>query len=604
MRDGVLESLSFDVADATLQAGCLGLKSVAREIVQCALPEYHHRMASVLQIEQQTEEIVSYNPATGEEVGRAPQTSETDVHAAVARSREAFHKWKTTSFRERRALIMRAREVVLSEIDEIAHLISAESGKPFGEAIAMEIAPVLDLMQHFARRAQRILKPRRINIGLYATLGRYSKIVYHPLGVVGIIPAWNYPFSIPLGEAAMAIMAGNSVVIKPSELTPLVGLKIGEIFERAGAPADLIQVVTGDGRTGAALVDAAADKIMFTGSVATGKKIAEAAAKNLTSVVLELGGKDAMIVFDDANLELAAGAAVWGAFCNAGQSCSSVERLYVQEGTAEKLTKLIVDRTRELIQGAGDREDVSIGAMSSKRQLEIVEDHVEEFRRAGAKIEIGGRLREIADLGSGSADSPEAGSDSAAPFDEIRDPTSAIRNPPNLFFEPTVITGVTNDMRPMQEETFGPTLPIATFKTEEEAIRLANDSEFGLTASVWTRDYAKGMRVARKIEAGSVCVNEVLYTHGIGQTPWGGFKNSGRGRTHGLEGLMELVQPQHIHVNRIAVLPDAWWMPYSSNAVNTFRKFATHFATGSMRKTSLMIPQLTKRIRELIRKKK
>ena len=469
---------------------------------------------------------------------------------------------------------MRAREVILSELDEIARLISAESGKPFGEAISMEIAPALDLMQYFARRAEKILKPRRINIGLYMTMGRYSKIVYHPLGVVAVIPAWNYPFSIPLGEAVMAVMAGNSVVIKPSELTPLTGLKIGKIFERAGAPEDLVQVVTGDGRTGAALVDAAPDKIMFTGSVATGKKISGAAAKNLTSVVLELGGKDPMIVFDDANLELAAGAAVWGAFCNSGQSCSSVERLYVQEGVAEKLTKLIVEKVRELKQGAGDGDDISVGAMSSERQMQIVEDHVEEFRRAGAKIETGGKRA---------------------------NPNSQI---PNLFYEPTVISGATNEMRPMQEETFGPTLPIATFKTEEEAIRLANDSEFGLTASVWTRDYEKGRRVAERVEAGSVCVNEVLYTHAIGQTPWGGFKNSGRGRTHGHEGLMELVQSQHIHVNRFALLPDAWWMPYSPEAVKTFRGFATKFASGSLLKATLLMPQLWKRIRELLRKRK
>ena len=559
--------------------------------------QYHHGMASVIQSKRDDQQIISFNPATGEEVGRVPQLSAAEVLAAVDRSREAFHKWKTTSFRERRALVMKAREVILTQLDEIAHLISAESGKPFGEAIAMEIAPVLDLMQHFARSAERMLKPRRINIGLYATLGRYSKIVYHPLGVVGIIPAWNYPFSIPLGETAMALMAGNSVVIKPSELTPFVGMKIGEIFERAGAPADLVKVVTGDGRTGAALVDAIPDKIMFTGSVATGKTIASAAAKNLIPVVLELGGKDPMIVFDDANLDLAAGAAVWGAFCNAGQSCSSVERLYIQEGVADKLTKLIVARTRELKQGRGDREDVSIGAMSSERQLRIVEDHVNAFREAGAKIEIGGRVG-IADRGVRSADSVRSKSDGAIENEGIHDQLSAISN---LFFEPTVISGATNDMRPMQEETFGPTLPIATFKTEEEAIRLANDSEFGLTASVWTRDYAKGRRVAEQIEAGSVCVNEVLYTHGIGQTPWGGFKNSGRGRTHGLEGLMELVQPQHIHVNRVAILPDAWWMPYSPTAVETFRGFAKYFATGSIRKISLLLPQLSKRIRELLK---
>ena len=514
----------------------------------------------------QNEEIVSFNPATGAEVGRVEQTLPDEVKAAVERSRSAFLSWKKTSFAERSSLVMKAREVILLQVDEIAHLISAESGKPFGEAIAMEISPVLDLMQYFARNTEKLLRPAKIGIGLYALLGRTSKIVYHPLGVVGIIPAWNYPFSIPLGEAVMAVMAGNTVVIKPSELTPMIGLKIGEIFEKAGFPVDCVQIVSGSGATGAALVDSAPDKIMFTGSVATGKKIAAAAAQNLTSVVLELGGKDPMIVFADANLELAAGAAVWGAFCNSGQSCSSVERLYVQEGAAAELTRKIVEKVNALIQDTGDKETTSVGAMSSERQIAIVEDHVEDFRASGAKIETGGR-----------------------------------RNPAleGLFYEPTVITNANNDMRGMQEETFGPTLPIATFVTEEDAVRLANDSEFGLTASVWTRDLAKGKRVAARIEAGSVCVNEVLYTHGIGQTPWGGFKNSGRGRTHGREGLMELVQPQHIHVNRISLVPDAWWMPYSPTAVETFRGFAKYFASGSVLKTVRLLPQLLKRIKEL-----
>lgn len=550
--------------------------------------EYHHSMSAVLEIEKE-DEIVSFNPATGAEVGRVKVTSGEEVRAAVEKSRQAFHMWKKTSHAERRAFVMKAREVILADIDGIAQLISAESGKPFGEAIAMEIAPVLDLMQYFARNAEKMLRPKWIGIGLYTLLGRYSKIVYHPLGVVGIIPAWNYPLSIPLGEAVMALMAGNTVVIKPSELTPLVGLKIGEIFGKAGLPENVVQLITGDGRTGAALVEAAPDKIMFTGSVATGKKIAAAAAENLTSVVLELGGKDPMIVFDDANLELASSAAVWGAFCNAGQSCSSVERLYVQEGVADKLTKLIVEKTRVLKQGSGDDEDVSIGAMSSERQLKIVEDHVNDFRENGAKIETGGsRNADTLVRNEGEARTKLAASGNA---------DKGVRVP--LFYEPTVISGATNEMLGMQEETFGPTLPIATFKTEEEAIRLANDSEFGLTASVWTKDYAKGKRVATQIEAGSVCVNEVLYTHGIGQTPWGGFKNSGRGRTHGQIGLMELVQPQHIHVNRFAILPDAWWFPYSPTAVDTFRGFATKFASGSILKTVSLLPRLWRRIKEL-----
>lgn len=521
-------------------------------------------------VKQADRELKSLDPATGKEVGRVFVTAPEQVNAAVETAREVFHKWKVTSFAERRELILKAREIILADIDGIAKLISAESGKPFGEAIAMEIAPVLDLMQWIARDAMKMLKPQKISIGLYGLLGRSSQIVYLPWGVIGIIPAWNYPFSIPLGEAVMALMAGNTVVLKPSELTPIVGKKIGEIFEKAGFPEGAVQIVYGSGETGAALVDAPPDKIIFTGSVGTGKRIAEAAARSLTPVVLELGGKDPMIVLEDANLELAAGAAVWGAFCNSGQSCSSVERLYVHEKVADKLTKLIVEKTLELKQGNGDRENVSIGAMSSEKQIAIVEDHVQAFRDAGATIEIGGGR--------------------------------AQNSPSSLFFEPTVITGASNDMRPMQEETFGPTLPICVFKTDEEAIRLANDSEFGLTASVWTSDLSRGRRIAEKIEAGTVCINEVLYTHGIGQTPWGGFKNSGRGRTHGFEGLMELVRPQHIHINRLAILPNAWWMPYTPTAVKIFRGFATKFASGSLLKTVALMPQLLRRIRELRKK--
>lgn len=523
-------------------------------------------MSAVVSFPNKENEIISYNPANAAEIGRVANFSAEEVKLAVEKSRNAFQTWRATSFSERKKLVMKAREIILAEIDEIALLISNESGKPIAEAISMEIAPVLDLMQYFAKKTEKLLKPRKIDIGLYGLLGRSSKIVYQPLGVIGIIPAWNYPFSIPLGEVVMSLMAGNTVVLKPSELTPFVGLKISEIFRKAGISENVVQIVTGDGQAGAALVEAAPDKIMFTGSVATGVKIAESAAKNLTPVVLELGGKDPMIVFADANLELAADAAVWGAFCNSGQSCSSVERLYVEETAAEKLTNLIVEKTKKLRQGAGDVETSDIGAMSSERQLKIVADHVADFEKSGARILTGGKSKD-------------------------------------LFFEPTVISGATNSMRAMREETFGPTLPITTFKTEEEAVGLANDSEFGLTASVWTSDLSKGKRVATRIEAGTVCVNEVLYTHGIGQTPWGGFKNSGRGRTHGIEGLMELVQPQHIHINKISLVPNAWWMPYGANAVKTFKGFAKYFASGSLIETAKLTPQLLKRIKELMRKK-
>ena len=527
-------------------------------------------MSAVLSFSKtQQDEIVSYNPATNEEIGRVLNSSAETVQAAVENARETFKTWRATSFRERAAFIMKAREVILAEMDEIARLISDESGKPVAEALSAEIVPVLDLMQYFARNAAKILKAEKINIGQLGLLGRSSKIIYQPLGVIGIISPWNFPLAIPLGEVVMALMAGNTVVLKPSELTPLVGLKIGEIFEKTGLPENVLQILTGDGRTGAALVDAGVGKIMFTGSVATGKRIAENAAKTLTPVVLELGGKDPMIVFADADLEIAASAAVWGAFTNSGQACSSVERLYVEETIAEQFTAKVVEKTRRLTHGFGSEAATDVGSMISENQLKTVENHVADFEKSGAKILTGGKRK---------ADSTGA------------------------FFEPTVIAGAENSMRGMREETFGPTLPIATFKTEEEAINLANDTDFGLAASVWTSNLTKGKSVAEKILAGTVTVNEVLYTHGIGQTPWGGFKQSGYGRTHGKLGLLELVAPQHIHINRFPLIPNVWWFSYSQNAIDTFKAMARYFSAGSLRQTMKLTPQMLKRIKELRKK--
>lgn len=516
-------------------------------------------------------EVISYDPATGEEVGRAPLCSAEDVSRAVARARETQKAWAALSFEERGRVVMRAREIVLAEMDEIAGLVSRESGKPPAEAVSMEIVPTLDLMQFFARKTARMLRDERIDIGLYNLLGRTSTIEYRPLGVVGIISPWNFPWATPLDEVVMALMAGNSVVVKPSELTPLVGLKIADVFKRAGLPEGVLQVVTGDGSTGAALVDAGVDKVMFTGSVATGRRVAEATARKLIPVVLELGGKDPMIVFEDADLGAAVEAAVWGAFANSGQACASVERCYVHERVAEEFTSRVVEKVRTLKQGAGGDESADIGAMSSERQLRTVEEHVGEALARGARALTGG-----------------------ARLEDSR----------GHFHEPTVLTDVDHTMAVMREETFGPVLPIMTFGDEHEAVRLANDSPFGLTASVWTRDIARGRRVARRIEAGTVMVNEVLYTHGIAQTPWGGVKQSGLGRTHGRLGLLELVAPHHIHVNRLARVHDLWWFNYTPNAARLFRSLARRFSTGSLLQTLLISPQMLSRLRERRRRGK
>jgi succinate-semialdehyde dehydrogenase/glutarate-semialdehyde dehydrogenase len=510
-------------------------------------------------------ELVSRNPATGEEIGRAPLTMPEDVARAVGRARAAQRQWAEKSFRERGRLIMQARRIILQELEEIALLISRETGKPVAEAISMELGPALDLMQYFARKAPGMLRPTRISVGQYALMGRSSYEIYKPLGVIGIISPWNFPWATPLDEIVMALLAGNTVVLKPSELTPLTGLKIKDVFKRAGLADGVLQVVTGDGSTGAALVGAGVDKIMFTGSVATGKRVAEAAAKYLTPVVLELGGKDPMIVLDDANVQNAARGAVWGAFANSGQACSSVERCYVHESIAERFIAEVVTETGRLRQSIGTDPTADIGSMTSERQLLAVQRHVDEALDKGATALTGG----------------DRIADSDAPF-----------------FAPTVLINVNHDMDVMRDETFGPVLPIMTFKTDDDAVRLANDSIYGLTASIWTGNIARGARLAERIEAGTVMVNEVLYTHGIASTPWGGVKQSGLGRTHGRAGLLELVSARHIHVNRFGFLPDLWWFNYTPEGSRLFRGFATRFASGSVFQTILLLPQIIRRYLE------
>ncbi|CAN5481342.1 succinic semialdehyde dehydrogenase [soil metagenome] len=516
----------------------------------------------VLQSEQ-TREIVSYDPGTGAELGRVPLASPEEVAQAVRRARAAQPAWAGISFKEKGRVILKARAIMLSQIEELATLISRETGKPVSEAISMEVVPTLDAMHYFANHTASLLKPQKIDIGQYGLMGRSSRIVYKPMGVVGIISPWNFPLATPAEEVVMALMSGNAVVLKPSELTPLTALKIGEIFRRAALPEGLLEIVTGDGSTGAALIDARVDKIMFTGSVSTGKRVAEAAAKHLTPVVLELGGKGPMVVLEDANLENAARGAVWGAFANSGQACASVERCYVHESIAPQFLARVLAGTQALRQQVGTKEDTDVGAMTNERQLRIVEEHVADAVERGAKLVTGGK---------------RAG------------------NLSGFFYPPTVLTNVDHRMTIMRDETFGPVLPVMTFKTEDEAILLANDSVFGLTASVWTKDIARGRRLAERIEAGTVMVNEVLYTHGIAQTPWGGIKESGYGRTHGRMGLLELVTSRHIHVNRMSFLPDVWWFRYDPEASSLFQGLATHFTTGSIVRTARLLPRVVRRL--------
>jgi len=474
-------------------------------------------------------QIISINPATLEELGRVPISTERDIQLALAKARAAQPAWAALSFKERGKYILRAKAVLLERQEEICSLMGGETGKPGLEALSSEVMPVANLMDYFARKSAKLLQDEGFTLSVFRN--KKSSIHCFPLGVVGIISPWNYPFSIPMGEVVMGLMAGNAVLLKPSEYTPLVGEWIGELFRASGLPDGILQVLPGDGSTGAALVESAIDKIFFTGSGRTGRKIAESAGKRLMPVVLELGGKDAMIVCADAPFERTVNGALWGAFTNCGQTCASVERLYVVETIAERFINAVVEKTKALRVGADGVEQKDIGPLNNARQLEIVTEQVNEAVAAGAKALTGGRR---------------------------------IDTMPGYFFEPTVLINVTNSMRVMQDETFGPVLPIVIVKDELEAIREANRSKYGLLASVWTRDTKRGKEIARQLEAGTIIINDVIYTHGAAETPWFGVKESGLGITHSKHGLREFVRMKHINWDIMPMKTNLWWFPYSA----------------------------------------
>lgn len=490
------------------------------------------------------ETLKSINPATLEVIGEVPIADEAQVRQAVAWAREAQPAWAEKTYRERAQYVLAFRDQVRDHLDELAQLITKENGKPLAESISSDIMPLMELCTYVAKHTEKTLRRQRIWLGKWDWMGRSSSIEYSPLGTVGIISPWNYPLSIPGGQVMMAVMAGNTAVLKPSEHTPLVGDKIAQLARRARFPNGVIEVVSGDGQTGAALLSAGVDKVLFTGSVATGKKIMAACAESLTPVVLELGGKDPMIVLDDADVEVAASAAVWGAFSNNGQTCASVERLYVDKKVAQTFINKVVAKTKALSQGSGLDLNSDVSTLNNQHQLSIVERQVQAAIADGARAMTGGER-------------------------------TADRQ--GYYYPPTVLVDVSHKMEVVRDETFGPVLPIMVVESEAEAIRLSNDSPYGLTASVWTKDLSRGRAVARQLAAGTVTINENVYTYALPQTPWGGPKFSGIGRTHGEQGLLELVEPQHIHVNRMTRMKDLWWYSYDQTRYGLLRAMAFAF---------------------------
>lgn len=495
---------------------------------------------SILKEKVLSNKLPSFNPGTRELISEVDVLDAEDMKSIVQRTKQYVPIWQKTSFKDRAKLCFKLRKVIHENLDEIAELISKENGKPIMEAITHDIMPVMDLITYFSKNVESILKSHKINLGKWNFLGHQSHIEYYPLGVIGIISPWNFPFSIPVGEMVMALLVGNVVILKPSEHTPLIGQKIGELFKKAGFPDDVIQVIQGDGMVGASLVTSGVDKIAFTGSVPTGKKIMEAAAKSLTPVTLELGGKDPFIVLPDANIDLASSAAVWGAFCNSGQVCASVERVYVHEDVAEEFTKLVVEKTQKIKQGIGLDLNSDMGPMTMSMQLKKVMEQINAAKKNGAKILTGGEVN--SELSQGD------------------------------FIEPTVITDIDHNAKIIQEETFGPVLPIIKYKDIEDAITKANSLPYALNAYIWSKNTSKAKKLASKIEAGTVNINDSVFTHAVAQTPWGGPKESGIGRTHGGVGLLDLVHMRHVHVNHMSSkFVNFWWFGYSPEKVELMK---------------------------------
>jgi succinate-semialdehyde dehydrogenase/glutarate-semialdehyde dehydrogenase len=484
------------------------------------------------QLTRSQEKTVCRNPATGEILGYSPLTRVEELKQIIANARRAQETWVELPVKERARYMLLVRDYLAARAEEIAEVISRDNGKTRVDALVTEVLPALMAVAYYAKKARAFLRARRVSLGNILLFNKFSKIIRMPYGVIGIISPWNYPFSIPFSEVVMALLAGNAVVLKTASETQWVGRKLEECFLAAGLPEGIFNYVNIPGRVaGSAFLRNGIDKLFFTGSVAVGKQLMAEAGETLTPLVLELGGNDAMLVCEDADLHRAASGAVWAGLQNSGQSCGGVERIYVHERVYNSFLDLLKRKVEGLRLGSDENFDVDIGAMTTERQVAIVQQHLEDALGKGAV------------LYARSAQPKENGYGSILPA--------------------MVLTGVTHEMLLMREESFGPIIGVMKVKDMEEAVALANDSHLGLTGSVWSKNRKKAERLARQIQAGVVTINDHLMSHGLAEAPWGGVKQSGIGRTHGGIGFDEMTQPQVIVHD---ILPFArqnmWWHPH------------------------------------------
>ena len=485
-----------------------------------------------------TPAIAVENPATGRTIAHVPDMGAAQVSDLARRARAAQPGWDALGFDGRAEVLRDARAWLIGNRDRMIQTIVDETGKTREDAQLAEIFLTADALGFWAKRAKGYLADERVRSFSPLVLGKKMLVRHRPFGLIGVIGPWNYPLANSFGDAIPALMAGNAVLMKPSEVTPLSMLLMEEGLRAAGMPTDVFLTATGGGETGAAVVDET-DMVMFTGSTATGKKVMARAAETLTPVSLELGGNDPMIVLRDADLERAANAAVYAGMSNGGQICISVERVYVEEPVYEEFLGKVVEKVGALRQGRpGEAGSVDVGAVTFAPQTEIIERHLKDAVDKGARVLVGGKQRE----GEG------------------------------RFFEPTVLTDVDHSMEIMNEETFGPTLPVMKVRDEDEAVRLANDSRYGLNSSVWTRDIAKGERVADRIEAGATCVNDANVNYGVKELPFGGWGESGVGSRHGAEGIRKYCRTHSFVVTRFGPKKDIHQFPYSKRMTKAMER--------------------------------